>query len=334
MRFMLGLILALSSTYGLAQFQEKEFIGSDKPTYTVKQGLEARQYATGLKLPKDLNAEKAKLKSLAPEKLYQGELPAKFDWRDKGLTPIRDQGNCGSCWAFSLTATLADNIKLRGLGDLNLAEQLLVSCDDENSGCGGGWLGFHYFKKNGSTLEENFPYTASNQRCKAVPFIHKIQDWKYIQSEDGIPAIETLKRVIYTWGPVTVAVSASGDFMNYDSGIYNGNSSGSINHAVNLVGWDDTAAVKHWVMRNSWGTGWGDNGWMKIAYGAKKIGYGGTYIMYNDKELTPVDPTPPPPPPPPPGPTPSLPWAWIIGGLLGLALLTIGILAIVARKRD
>lgn len=275
------------------------YIGTDQPTYTTDATAKSTQYATGLIVPKAFLQQH---EDVAPMKVFEGELPKKFDWREKGLTPIRNQGNCGSCWAFAATAMLADHLKLKGItGYEDLSEQDRVSCDRENSGCNGGWLGQDYQKDVGVALEVDFPYTASNARCKDVAHYHKIQSWNYIESENELPSAEKLKRAIYTWGPITVAVSASGDFMSYKSGVYNSASSGSINHAVNLVGWDDTTTPSYFIMRNSWGTSWGESGYMRIAYPAKRIGYGGVSISLDGKPLTPDQPVPP---PPPPGPCP------------------------------
>jgi hypothetical protein len=154
-------ILFLFSTFALAE----DYIGADGPTFKVTSRLKDRVFKTGLVVPD--NFEKS-LKAIPIDrsKLYKGELPAKFSW--EGLTPIRDQGNCGSCWAFSMTATVADVLKLKGVGDFDLSEQFLVSCQDEYYGCGGGWLEFRLYRDFGAVREADFPYVAISRAMTVV----------------------------------------------------------------------------------------------------------------------------------------------------------------------
>jgi len=295
----------------------QEYIGANGPTFTTNDNLTDTPRALGLKLPDDWG-QKDSVK-LPP--LFMGDLPAKFDWRDKGLTPIRDQGSCGSCWSFSAAATLSDVLKLHGVGSLDLSEQYWVDCTKGSYGCSGGWYHdvFRDVKSDGVVKEESWPYKARDQKCPSgIPHFMKIKDYSELAS--GVPDIETIKRAIYTYGPISVAVSVAGRFSSYSGGIYNESSSGSVNHAVNLVGWDDTVQPAHWIMRNSWGSRWGEDGYMRIAYGSRKIGYAATYIDYNG--AVPHDePNPTPTPDPEPDPCPPCPectfWVWfksIFGG--------------------
>ena len=104
--------------------------------------------------------------------------------------------------------------------------------------------------------------------------------------------------------PRAEAVAVAGDFAGYSGGIYNESATGQVNHAVNLVGWDDTVQPGHWIMRNSWSSQWGENGWMRIAYGSRKIGYAATLMDY-DGPMDHDDPTPTPTPDPSPTPEPE-----------------------------
>lgn len=323
MRF--AVLLAFLSTVAFGA--ETKFLGSDHAEYKTTQHFTT--YATGL-----LSAPRPKrLAPFVQAKFYEGELPKAFDWREKGITPIRDQGQCGSCWAFSGTATIADTLALRGIkGYENLSEQFRVAHDHTggNSGCSGGFMHLTHPQQQGSMLEADCPYTASNRSCaKTTPTAYKLEKWDFVSGEEGVPSTELLKRALYTYGPLSVGVSASGDFMSYDSGVYNAGSGGGINHAVNLVGWNDDG--QYWIMRNSWGTSWGENGFMRIRYGAKSIGDGAVWASPDGKDLLPVPP-PPPPPPPPPGPVlPDLPWAWIIAAVALLACAGL-VVALVLKK--
>ena len=224
------------------------------------------------------------------------DLPDKFDWReevDGGLPSIKNQGSCGSCWAFGTVAPLECNIKIKDGIEVDLSEQWLVSCNQDGYGCGGGWWCHDYFRENGKTdpcgdsgavLEENFPYTASNAPC-GCPYPHDyfIEDWAYVGDPGGVAPTDAIKQAIYDYGPVSVAVCVNNAFSSYNGGIFSGPTCHSINHAVCLVGWDDNQGSEGvWFLRNSWGTGWGESGYMRIEYGVCDVGYRTVYIRYRD----------------------------------------------------
>ena len=268
-------------------------------------------YKTGLVIPKDWKS-RAHFENLRSERVL---LPAKFDWRDvKALSPIRDQGSCGSCWSFSITATVEDLFRLTSGSDL-LSTQYLVSCNDFGFGCNGGFFdAFDMLVSPGSVTESQFPYVAKDVACKSnLKYGEKILSWAYVKSDSEVPPVEDIKKAIYLYGPVAVAVAADNSFSGYTGGVHKTCNSSGINHAVNLVGWSDEDGG-YWIMRNSWGEQWGDKGYMKIKYGCNKIGYAASFAKYKqtptpnpDPDPTP-EPTPEPtPPPPPPPPTRSFP---------------------------
>ncbi|MBN1426663.1 hypothetical protein JXA88_19120 [Candidatus Fermentibacteria bacterium] len=218
------------------------------------------------------------------------DLPASFDWREyDGCTPVRNQGSCGSCWAFGTAGALECNIKIRDGVTRDLSEQWLVSCNTDGYGCGGGWFvhDYHIWKKDpcngtGYVLEADFPYAAQDLPC-ACPYAHQTpaDGWAYIGSGSGTPAVNSIKQAILDYGPVSVAVYVNTAFHDYTGGIFNSNSPGSVNHAVVLVGWDDTqGAGGVWFLRNSWGAGWGEDGYMRIQYGCNSVGYAACYVNY------------------------------------------------------
>ncbi len=276
----------------------------DKTDYTI----------TGSKIwtndPEENLAEKYSIDELCgliePEDWYinakfdpctpQGNLPDAFDWRDEiegGLPPVKNQGSCGSCWAFGTVASLECNIKIKDGDVVDLSEQWLVSCNQDGYGCGGGWWCHDYFMENGKTdpcgdsgavLEEDFPYTASDDPCNC-PYPHEyfIEDWAYVGDPNGVAEVDEIKQAIYDYGVVSVAVCVNTDFKNYDGGVFSGPTCSSINHAVALVGWDDNQGTEGvWFLRNSWGSGWGENGYMKIEYGVCDVGYRTIRIKYRD----------------------------------------------------
>ncbi len=217
-------------------------------------------------------------------------LPTSFNWCDLGgCTPVKDQASCGSCWAFSTVGALESNIRIRDGGVVkDLAEQYLVSCNEDGWGCSGGWWAhdYHWWKKvsgetdAGAVYEADFPYVARDDPCNPPHAHHeKIVSWAFVGPEHGVPSVAAIKQAIYDHGPVSAAVCVGSAFHNYTGGIFETNECSEVNHAVVLVGWDDNQGI--WYLRNSWGTGWGESGYMRIKYGTSNVGYSANYIVYN-----------------------------------------------------
>lgn len=186
---------------------------------------------------------------------------ASIDWRQLGgVTDVKNQGSCGSCWAFSTVATLEASFLIQKKVTLNLSEQQLVSCSGVspygNAGCNGGWpaSALAYVLNEGITTEEAYPYKAKTGTCT-----FKGGDYK-IKSVKSTPRGKcgAIKRQLQS-GPVSVDVDAS-NWSGYKSGVLKCQSA-SINHAVLLVGYTEKG---HWIIKNSWGTSWGDNGYITI----------------------------------------------------------------------
>ena len=222
----------------------------------------------------------------------RGDLPDYFDWRDlDGCTSIKNQGSCGSCWAFGTVAPLECNIKIKDGIEVDLSEQWLVSCNQEGYSCSGGWWCHDYFMyktdpcgDTGAVLEQYFPYTATNAPCNCpYPHDYFIEDWAYVGDPNGVAPVDSIKQAILDYGPVSVAVCVNTQFHDYTGGIFSEPSCSNINHAVALVGWDDNQGSNGvWFLRNSWGPGWGENGYMRIEYGVCDVGYRTVYIRYRD----------------------------------------------------
>jgi hypothetical protein len=223
----------------------------------------------------------------------QRNLPVSFSWFWGGVTPIRDQGPCGSCWAFGAVGAMECAIRLRYDGIQDLAEQWLVSCTTAGS-CSGGWhtTSFDYLKCNGlkdpcggtgAVMEADFPYKASDVPC-GCPYSHPfcLDSWAAVGYQWSIPSVEQIKQAILDHGPVAVCVYVNDAFQAYHGGVFNACEDHWINHVVVLIGWDDRKGTSGaWRLRNSWGASWGESGYMWIEYGCCRVGYATCYVEYD-----------------------------------------------------
>jgi predicted outer membrane repeat protein len=226
----------------------------------------------GLKIPADAAGQK--LKATPP----QQPLPESFDWRQlDGCTPVKNQGGCGSCWAFAAVGVAESQYLIQSYTTLDLSEQWLVSCTEAGT-CDGGWYGgaFGYMidvkdscSASGAPLEELFPYEADDIPCNCENGQrYLITEWSPIAQD-----VESMKEAIMTHGPIAVAIAADDMFQCYVGGVFDADVGTDINHAVVLVGWDDTQGEHGiWYLRNSWGAGWGEGGYMRIEYNCNYVG--------------------------------------------------------------
>lgn len=244
----------------------------------------------GRKMIPEALLKQAPLQGVPPVK---GATPPSFDWRTAGcVTPIKDQGNCGSCWAHATVASMESAILIGDRTITDLSEQFLVSCNLDGYSCAGGLTCFEYFVDKvaadgriGAVDEADFPYVALDVPCGG-PYVrtYLAKSWGYVGNgpfDKNIP-IQKIKDAVYQYGPVAVAVYAGPAFMAYAGGIFNTNEvspTGFGNHAVVIVGWDDAGG--YWIIKNSWGVGWGEQGFMRIAYGTSGIGEGAAYVVYS-----------------------------------------------------
>jgi hypothetical protein len=221
-------------------------------------------------------------------------LPTRFDWRDlNGTTPVRNQGGCGSCWAFATVGVLESLVQIQEGTTEDLSEQYLVSCNNDGWDCGGGWFAHDYHGWDyvagetgpGAVREASFPYQARDLPCNPPhPHPYRIESWATLSW--GVPPVESIKQAIYQHGPVAAAVAVGSGFQAYRSGIFDlDESSRGINHAIVLVGWDDNYCADGkcagvWILRNSWGSGWGVGGYMYIKYGTSQVGYAANYVVF------------------------------------------------------
>ncbi|XP_065650114.1 procathepsin L isoform X2 [Hydra vulgaris] len=203
------------------------------------------------------------------------DIPGEVDWRTEGyVNPVKNQGQCGSCWAFSTTGAL-EGQTFRKTGVLpDLSEQNLVDCTQSygNEACNGGWMdnAFKYISDNkGIDSEAGYPYYA-----KALGYCYYNQQFN-VASDTGFVDIPSgdenaLKVAVATVGPISVAIDATkSSFMSYQSGVYYeptcGNGLENLDHAVLVVGYGTEEGRDFWLVKNSWDITWGDQGYIKMS---------------------------------------------------------------------
>ena len=225
-----------------------------------------------------------------------------FDWRNKDgkdwMTPVKSQSSCGSCWAFSAIGVVEAAVNIYSNDpdlDIDLSEQHLVSDCCNAGSCSGGWpdWALKYVRDTGVSEESCFPYTRSNGACTPCsgwdenPW--KIENYKYVSSSK-----DAFKSALQEYGPLSVVLSVPDDWFYYRGGVYEPAWSatdgvGWANHAVVLVGWDDSEGC--WIIKNSWGSGWGENGYARVLYGnLEKYNYAYTVtgIVHGEANQPPI----------------------------------------------
>lgn len=242
------------------------------------------------------------LPAMEAEPLSAGALPASFDWSTANnytgapqMSAVKNQGSCGSCWSFATVGVMEGVVKIKGLGEKDFSEQYLVSCNTDGWSCNGGWDSHQYhINKNGASanqpgavLEADMPYTASNGTCKTISN-HPDLLSSYHSVEN---TVESLKAALYTYGPLFTTLCAD-PLRNYSGGVITTSSCNQVDHAVILVGWDDSN--QSWKVKNSWGAGWGESGYFRIQWNVSGIGQYSNYVVYGGEGVLPDDETPTP----------------------------------------
>jgi len=220
---------------------------------------------------------------------HDDSFDARKTWGKK-VHSIRDQGQCGSCWAFGATEALSDRFAIEQDVDVVLSPQYLVSCDQGNYGCMGGYLdvAWEFMETTGTVTDDCYKYT-SGETGKDGDCPDKCADGSdltFYHAKDvqfGTSVDDTMDALQHD-GPVEAAFTVYEDFMNYQSGIYE-HTSGSMlgGHAIKAVGWGtDESGTDYWIMANSWGTSWGMDGFFMIKRGDCGIDGQMTYGLAGD----------------------------------------------------
>ncbi len=221
------------------------------------------------------------------------ELPSTFDWRNKDgqnwMTSVKNQGSCGSCWAFADIGGVEAQYNIANNNpdiDLNLSEQDLVSCCSVCGSCSGGYLeyGLDYIQYTGVIDEDCFPYSATNELCSNrcsdwENRLTKICDWKQTPTNEP----EDIKYYLTTVGPIISAMWYDMGGYFDENGIFRCNGNWGVNHGIVIVGYNDTGG--YWILKNSWGIGWGGtspepepyDGYFFVGYDTCSIANGGGY---------------------------------------------------------
>ncbi|KAJ3696703.1 hypothetical protein LUZ61_000408 [Rhynchospora tenuis] len=198
-------------------------------------------------------------------------VPSSIDWRSLGaVTPIKDQGQCGSCWAFSAVAAIEGINKIKTGTLISLSEQELVDCDTTCSACNGGYMDYAFqwvIQNGGITTEADYGYTSGTTgtggTCNtAKTGNHAVTIAGYT---DVTTYSETSLMNAAAVQPISVAIATSGSaFQFYSGGIFTGPCTTQLDHGVTVVGYNNTGSTHYWIVKNSWGTSWGESGYIRM----------------------------------------------------------------------
>jgi cathepsin F len=210
--------------------------------------------------------------------LPQVAAPDTFDWGPTGkVTPVKNQEQCGSCWAFSATENIESVWMIaKGLTNANfkpLAPQQIVDCDKSDGGCNGGdtVTAYEYvIRAGGQDTEASYPYKAVNQACKFLPADVEVKISSYKMTGKGNEA--DMKTAVATVSPISICVDAA-PWQFYSGGIMKKAQCGNqLDHCVQITAYDTSSATPFWKVRNSWGTSWGESGFIRLEYGTNTCG--------------------------------------------------------------
>jgi len=264
-------------TYEVAEFFQRYTIFKYHVDFVTKHNMAGHSYDVALNEYADMTNEEfvAKFTGLQgkpsgqPANLSTKSNPSSVDWSSKGaVTPVKNQGQCGSCWAFSTTGSLEGSNFLVNGNLVSLSEQQLVDCAGSfgNQGCNGGLMdnAFKYVKESGICSESDYPYTARDGTCKSCSSVVKLASYSDVPAKN-LDALETA----VAQQPVSVAVDAAGTgWQLYSGGIMKGGLFGcgtSLDHGVLAVGYGSASGKDYWKVKNSWGASWGENGYIRLA---------------------------------------------------------------------
>ena len=219
-----------------------------------------------------LNIEKPSFEEIQNGRAHQRHLQSSsssIDWvQQSKVTPVRNQGGCGSCWAFASSAAMESAYLIDGVEtslSTHVSEQQQVDCVYDRSGCNGGFMtkSFSRAIDHGFKPAKRYPYVGYYQGCTKANGRYKLSSYRYLY----LPTCDTVKAELQRQ-PLSVTVDASNwNLITDDIFPYEATTWGDLNHAVLLTGYQENAGYPYWVIKNSWGPYWGDRGYAKLAYG-------------------------------------------------------------------
>lgn len=254
----------------------EQITGAREPANYAQRGPSQNAFAN-----EAMSVEKnyAIMNHLPPLVLMCNTASGAFDWRNLGkVTPVKNQGGCGSCWDFAAMAAYESAYAIRNGTMIDTSEQQVLDCAGAGT-CGGGWYMpvWDWMLTHRVGNEAQLPYTAHDGSCPAISGSYEDVAWGFVDPSGGVPSVGAIKAALCAHGPLAVAVMATPAFQAYTGGVLNEGPMTSFNHAVTIVGWDDS---KHaWLVKNSWSTGWGIDGYIWIAYGSNNIGYHAAWVQ-------------------------------------------------------
>jgi cathepsin F len=270
-----------TATYGINKFSDlspKQFQALYTPQRIPAQALAQSCLANGVTATIELSPD---------------AIPTSFDWRQKGVvTPVKNQGQCGSCWAFSTIGDIESQWAIKGNKLTQFSEQLLVDCshgcsneppygDVCNQGCGGGWQWNAYFdieSWGGVETEAQYPYTGVDGNCQLNKNMVTagIKNYTCLSHKKGGANEEDMAAYLVQHGPIAIALDAT-PLLDYQGGVLNpgpdGCSTTVLDHALLIVGYGVASdSTPFWIIKNSWGADWGESGYFRIIRGQGACG--------------------------------------------------------------
>jgi cysteine peptidase B len=299
MKSFLNFCIQYGKSYNDIEFGHRFQVFTDNLKIAAAQQAKNPKARFGVTKFSDMTPEEFRANYLMPKELHKNRpprdpkkvmkpvtpvaLPDSFDWNDKGaITPVKDQQQCGSCWAFSATET-TESYHFLTAGSLPvLSPQQIVDCDTDSYGCNGGWTehAFNYvISAGGLDTEASYPYTAQDGTCnfQTNSIGATIKSWSYVTQNDDENAMQ---QSIYSTGPASICVDAS-SWQNYNGGVLT-DCGDSVDHCVQLTGFSTQSGTPAWNVRNSWNTDWGVNGYIYLARGGNTCDIGSDVIILQE----------------------------------------------------